>query len=115
MSYSRFSFSDIYLYLDVDGYFSCCCCRLAPKHESGMHHDCNFYSVKELFSHLDAHNDAGHDADYDGIKKDIMRDVRNNNGKMDTRLWPEFRHIKNFPDLPKTMGRDFTTPTPEAE
>ena len=104
MAYSRFSHSDIYLYLSVDGYFTCCCCRLAPKHKNGMHQDSNFYSVKELFDHLDKHKDAGHDADYDEIKQDIMDDVRDNGGKMDTRLWPEFRHIKKFPDL-STPGR----------
>lgn len=99
MSYSRFSHSDIYLFLSAGGYFSCCCCRLAPKRDSGMHHDSNFYSVKELFDHLDRHKKAGHEADYDGIKQEVMNDVITNKGKMDTRLWPEFKHIKCFPDL----------------
>lgn len=54
MSYVRFGEdeSDVYVYLDCDGYLCCCACRLG---EAWQH-----YSTEACLAHLDAHRAAGH-------------------------------------------------------
>jgi hypothetical protein len=62
MSYARFGWddSDVYVYLDVDGYLTCCSCRLMPERPSGFHEWFKAYNTAAMVAHLDQHRAAGH-------------------------------------------------------
>jgi hypothetical protein len=54
MSYARFSYADVYVYLDVNGYLRCCGCSLDKERW-------DYETTADLLAHLDAHKAAGHD------------------------------------------------------
>lgn len=79
MSYARFGWdgSDVYVFLNVAGYFSCCGCQLIereyveskdyilgfylkPINEEEASKPESFYSTKEIIDHLEEHKKAGH-------------------------------------------------------
>jgi len=63
MAYARWSTSDIYIYLDSNGYFCCCNCSLDNI-------DFNkFFETKTILFHIDKHIRAGHKV----LNKTIMR------------------------------------------
>lgn len=65
MSYSRFGYADVYVYLDVHGYLSCCGCWL--------NHPGDFADTATLLRHLEDHKSAGHivhDSTIESLKED---------------------------------------------
>lgn len=68
MSYCRFGeSSDVYLYLDCNGYVMCCACRLAPIVTGSflgepvyLHDSVELHSAEATLAHLAAHRAAGH-------------------------------------------------------
>lgn len=76
MSYSRFSFADVYVYMDVGGYLTCCGCILQEREwiddpdypifggylravEPIIETD--FYTTQGMVDHIAMHVAAGHD------------------------------------------------------
>lgn len=57
MSYARFSddYSDVYVYLDVNGYLRCCACLLDGPNKSEA-----FFTTADMLAHLAQHVAAGH-------------------------------------------------------
>lgn len=53
MSYSRFSFADVYVYMDVNGTLACCGCSLSDQWY--------YRSTQAMVDHLAEHRTAGHD------------------------------------------------------
>lgn len=53
MSYARFSDADVYVYMSVSGYLSCCGCWLGD--------EWNFTSTDAMIAHIQEHRKAGHD------------------------------------------------------
>jgi len=55
MSYARFGWdgSDVYIYLDVGGYLSCCACRFHPEIRE------HFETTDAMIEHLERHVEAG--------------------------------------------------------
>jgi hypothetical protein len=52
MSYCRFSDGDVYVFLDIHGYFSCCGCFLDK--------DRPYPTTEDIIIHLREHEAAGH-------------------------------------------------------
>lgn len=79
MSYSRFSCSDVYVYMDVNGTLACCGCRL---NGDGFDDDGSgvfgyFDSTEAMIAHLDDHRTAGHDVPA-GIDESLREDDAHN-------------------------------------
>ena len=59
MAFARFSDGDVYVYLNVDGLFECCACRiLGPGLTGGCH---LVETSAEMLAHLEEHRAAGDD------------------------------------------------------
>ena len=71
MSYCRFSFADIYIFMSTDGYLECCACIL---HDGGSQ---TFDSTQAMVDHIAEHRAAGHDVP-DGIEADLWEDDQEN-------------------------------------
>lgn len=56
MAYARWGCdgSDVYVFMDVTGGFTCCCCELVGENRS------NFATKGEMVEHLLKHREAGH-------------------------------------------------------
>jgi hypothetical protein len=78
MSYARFSNADVYVYLDVGGYFNCCACWLGDLLEGDIFHE-SFHarSTTEILSHLEEHRQAGHDVPDDCIDRLVAKREEN--------------------------------------
>lgn len=72
MSYARFSYADVYVYMDVGGYLSCCGCWLA-----GMEGRWVYHSTQAMIDHLAEHRAAGHDVPA-GIEDELRNDDEDN-------------------------------------
>ena len=57
MSYARFSYADVYVYLDINGYLNCCGCILRDNDKNVQ---TAFKTTKDIISHLELHIAAGH-------------------------------------------------------
>lgn len=63
MSYARFGWdnSDVYVFLDVGGYLTCCGCILEPSGPDPLaFSSARFHTTAEMLAHLDEHRAAGH-------------------------------------------------------
>lgn len=91
MSYSRFSFADVYVYMDVNGSLACCGCWLGD--------DWYFDSTKAMIAHLAEHRAAGHDVP-DGIEDSLREDDAENFPPQcaDGHEWGE--EFQPYPDHP---------------
>lgn len=69
MSYARFSYADVYIYMDVGGHLSCCGCWLGDEWE--------FHSTSAMIEHIQEHRKAGHDVP-DGLEDALRRDDQEN-------------------------------------
>ena len=69
MSYCRFSNADVYVFMNVGGFLSCCRCWLGDRED--------FYSTEEMIAHLAEHRAAGHDVP-EGIEDDLLADDHEN-------------------------------------
>lgn len=70
MSYARFSYADVYVFLSVYGHLYCCGCWLSKADESVPD---RFLTTADMLAHLDKHRAAGHDVPeetYDRLRKD---------------------------------------------
>lgn len=65
MSYSRFGYADVYVFMNVGGYLSCCGCWLSDRED--------YYSTADMIAHLAEHRAAGHDVP-DGIEDELLAD-----------------------------------------
>jgi hypothetical protein len=84
MSYSRWGWegSDLYIYMDVNGYLHCAACPLMPIAENAkikMNESFYAYSTMEMIDHLGEHMDAGHNFP-DSVIPDILSDHERNFG-----------------------------------
>jgi hypothetical protein len=59
MAYSRFIDSDVYIFADVSGGYTCCACMLKHKER--------FWTTDDIITHVKAHMAAGHDVPADVI------------------------------------------------
>lgn len=57
MAYSRFSYADVYVYMDVNGTLACCGCRLG--------NEWDFNSTQAMIDHITEHRLAGHNVPVD--------------------------------------------------
>lgn len=66
MAYARFIENDVYVYLDVSGYFTCCACALNEVEEDQIFPASrSFYTTDDLIEHLREHQKKGdHVQDY---------------------------------------------------
>lgn len=75
MSYARFSYADVYVFMSTSGYLDCCGCILDDVAQ--------FDNTADMIIHLDEHRAAGHNVP-EGI---------------DARLWADDH--ENFVDYPR--------------
>lgn len=69
MSFARFSEGDVYVYLNVDGYFECCACALlGPLLTGGC---VTVETSAEMLAHLESHRAVGHD-----VPEDCLEELR---------------------------------------
>lgn len=69
MSYARFSYADVYVFLNVEGYLSCCGCSFPDPEQT------DFDTTADLLAHLAKHRAAGHDVPeetLDALKADAV-------------------------------------------
>jgi hypothetical protein len=69
MSYARFSYSDVYVFMSTSGHLECCGCRLGDEWA--------FDSTQAMVDHLAEHRAAGHDVPA-GIEDSLWEDDRDN-------------------------------------
>lgn len=62
MAYSRFSYADVYVFMDVHGTLECCGCSLGD--------EWNFGSTEAMIDHIAEHRAAGHDVP-DGLEDEL--------------------------------------------
>lgn len=72
VSYARFSYADVYVYMDVGGYLSCCGCWLV-----GMEGEWAYHSTQDMIDHLAEHRAAGHNVPAD-IEDSLREDDEDN-------------------------------------
>lgn len=94
MSYARFGWggSDVYVFMHVDGYLTCCGCCLQDRvwvddpeypifegylEETGEHVETTFHNTEEMVAHLQIHREAGHTVP-DGIEDELRADDAEN-------------------------------------
>ena len=80
MSYARISYSDLYLFMNVNGYLECMGCMLAPI--TVMAHSTNGVSFRAsstliMIKHIQEHRDAGHNVP-DNIEERLLEDDKDN-------------------------------------
>lgn len=80
MSYARLSYSDLYVFMNMQGYLECMGCMLAPR--TVMAHSTSGVSFRTnstlvMIKHLQEHRDAGHDVP-DGIDERLLEDDKEN-------------------------------------
>ena len=66
MSYARFSWCDVYVFVSVEGHLDCCGCSLPP---GWFEAD----TTAEMLDHLQKHREAGHDVPdevFDALRAD---------------------------------------------
>ena len=68
MSYSRFGYADVYVFMSVGGHLECCGCILGDEWA--------FDSTQAMVDHLSIHRDAGHHVP--DIEPDLWRDDAQN-------------------------------------
>jgi hypothetical protein len=76
MSYLRLgeNSSQVYVYMDTDGYLACHWCRLLYE-RSGSDGQFRAYSTQEMIGHLEEHRAAGHCVPgFDEIVRELWRD-----------------------------------------
>jgi hypothetical protein len=56
VSYARFSYADVYVFINVRGYLDCCGCWLRSGGEPA-----HFFTTDAMIAHLREHQGAGHD------------------------------------------------------
>ena len=69
MSYARFSYADVYVFMSTSGHLECCGCILGDQWV--------FDSTQGMVDHLAEHRAAGHDVP-DGIEQQLWDDDRDN-------------------------------------
>lgn len=69
MAYARFSYADVYVFMNVGGYLDCCGCILGGP----SRHD----TTAGMVEHLANHRAAGHDVP-DGIEDELRADDSDN-------------------------------------
>ena len=57
MSYSRFGEADVYVYLDVGGYLTCCACNIMETQDVWGNY--RAYDTEDMVSHLKEHRKNG--------------------------------------------------------
>lgn len=94
MSYARFGWdgSDVYVYMDVNGYLNCCMCLLQdvewvedetiPIFEHRLEPiepiiETRFYTTQGMIDHLAKHREAGHTVP-EGIEDELRADDKEN-------------------------------------
>jgi hypothetical protein len=89
MSYSRFGYADVYVYMDVNGSLACCGCFLGA--------DWYFDSTEAMVDHLAEHRAAGHEVP-PGIEDSLREDDADNfpASCVDGHVWGEPFHP--YPD-----------------
>lgn len=70
MSYARFSYADVYVFMSTSGHLECCGCRLGKRSQE-------FDSTQAMVDHLAEHRAAGH-AVPDEIETELWADDREN-------------------------------------
>lgn len=70
MSYARFSYADVYVFMSSSGHLECCGCILGD-------YSVTCDSTQEMVDHLAEHRAAGHDVP-DGIEAALWADDREN-------------------------------------
>lgn len=78
MSYVRLSEkSDVYVYLDVNGYLCCCFCKMNTGfYSSEVQYYLGFYKTDDMIEHLKRHKKMGHKVPkycFDNLKHDSKR------------------------------------------
>lgn len=63
MAYTRFSFADVYVYMDVTGVLRCCGCSLSDEWD--------YDSTEAMITHLEEHRAAGH-----GFPEETIAELR---------------------------------------
>lgn len=99
MAYSRFSYADVYVFMDVHGTLECCGCSLGD--------EWNFGSTEAMIDHIAEHRAAGHDVP-DGLEDELRADDEDNFPPQcaDGHDWgPEFHP---YPDDPNKWSRLIT-------
>lgn len=69
MSYARFSYADVYVFMNTGGWLECCGCSLGDEGR--------FDSTQAMVDHLAQHRAAGDDVP-DGIEDSLWADDREN-------------------------------------
>ena len=69
MSYARFSYADVYVFMSTSGHLECCGCQLGNQWK--------FDSTAAMVEHLAEHRAAGHDVP-DGIEASLWDDDQEN-------------------------------------
>lgn len=67
MSYARFSYADVYVFMSTSGHLECCGCILGDQWA--------YDSTQAMVDHLAEHRAAGHDVP-DGIEQQLRQDDR---------------------------------------
>lgn len=62
MAYARFSYADVYVFMNVSGHLECCGCLLSDQWK--------YDSTQAMVDHLAEHRSAGHDVP-DGIEAEL--------------------------------------------
>ena len=57
MSYSRFGEADVYVYLDVSGYLTCCACSIVETQD--VYGNFRAYDTETMVTHLKDHRKNG--------------------------------------------------------
>ena len=57
MSYSRFGEADVYVYLDVSGYLTCCACNIVETQD--VWGNFRAYDTEDMVNHLKDHRKNG--------------------------------------------------------
>lgn len=69
MAYSRFSYADLYVFMNISGYLECCGCWLGKQWDFG--------STQEMVDHIAEHRAAGH-AVPDSLEDSLRADDESN-------------------------------------
>lgn len=79
MSYSRFSHSDIYVFMNLSKELECCGCLMAPPTVRNSHRGGSYYasSTQNMIKHISEHRLLGHNVP-DGIEEILLEDDKEN-------------------------------------
>ena len=89
MSYARFSYSDIYVFMNFSKQLECCACLMAPPTVRMSHRGASYYSdsTEKMINHIKEHRLAGHKVP-ETIEEDLLKDDERNfyNDTKDTKV-----------------------------